>query len=124
MSTTNNTALADATERRVQDTRLRAIGAIRQLDTAGETITFASVSQRSGVSRSWLYRQPDLRSEIDRLRATPAPTVPSAQRASTDSQHRRLEATLDEIQRLKTENQQLRELLAQRLGQRRADGPS
>jgi hypothetical protein len=124
MSTTENTALAVATERRVQDTRLRAIGAIRQLDTAGETITFASVSQRSGVSRSWLYRQPDLRAEIDRLRAAPAPTVPSAQRTSTDSQHRRLEATLDEIQRLKAENQQLRELLAERLGQRRVDGPS
>lgn len=119
--TTANPALAAATERRVQDTRLRAIGAIRQLATAGEAVTFTSVAQQAGVSRSWLYRQPDLRAEIGRLRTSTTPSVPAAQRASVDSQRRRLEATLDEIQRLRTENHQLRELLARRYGQERVD---
>ena len=124
MTTTNSTALVVAAQQRAQDTRHRAVDALRRLDAAGETVTFTGVAQAAGVSRSWLYRQPDLCSEIDRLRtsgrATTAP-APSAQRAS-DSLRRRLEANLDEIQRLKAENHQLREQVARRFGQQRADG--
>ncbi len=80
-------------------------------------------AQAAGVSRSWLYRQPDLRAEIDPLRnsRTEATTVPSTQRASTDSLKRRLEDTLDEIHRLKAENHHLRQQVARRFGQERAD---
>lgn len=97
------------------------------LSMAGETITFTGVAQTAGVSRSWLYRQPDLRQEIDRLRTTrptTTPAVPTAQRASADSLRRRLESTLDEIQHLTTENRHLREQVAQRFGQQRADAVS
>ena len=122
-----NDALVAAAKQRTQDTRHRAIDALRHLDTAGEPVTFTSVSRAAGVSRSWLYRQPDLSAEINRLRSSSSAAtvpVPSAQRASADSQRRRLEATLDEIQRLKTENHQLREQVARHLGQQRADGPT
>ena len=120
------TALAAAAHQRTHDTRHRAVEALRHLDADGQTITFNSVAHQAGVSRSWLYRQPDLRAQINRLR-TPAhaatPPVPSAQRASTDSLRQRLDTTLAEIQRLKIENQQLREQLARRYGQQRANGP-
>jgi Family of unknown function (DUF6262) len=123
MTTTDSTALVVAAQQRAQNTRRRAVEALRRCDAAGETVTFTSVARAASVSRSWLYRQPDLRAEIDRLRGTAATaTIPSAQRASTDSLRRRLEATLDEIQRLKAENHQLREELARRFGQQRADG--
>jgi hypothetical protein len=123
MTADNHAALHAATQQRAQDTRRRAVDALRRLDDAGEPVTFSSVAQTAGISRSWLYRQTDLRAEIDRLRtATGTPLVPAAQRASSDSQHRRREATLDEIQRLKTENQHLREQVARRFGQQRADG--
>lgn len=116
-------ALAAAAQKRSHDTRHRATEALRDLDAAGETVTFTSVARAAGVSRSWLYRQPDLRAEIDRLRSsTTVAAVPSAQRATTESQRRRLEATLDEIRRLKVENHQLREQVAKRFGQQRADG--
>ena len=125
MTTADSTALIVAAQQRAHDTRHRAVEALRRLDAAGETITFISVARAAGVSRSWLYRQSDLRAEIDRLRtrgtATPTP-IPSAQRASTESQRRRLEGTLDEIQRLKVENHQLRQQVAERYGRRRADG--
>jgi hypothetical protein len=87
-------------------------------------VTFTRVAHAAGVSRSWLYRQPDLRTEIDRLRTSHSTTttVPSAQRATTESLRRRLETTLDEIHRLKVENRQLREEVARRFGQQRADG--
>lgn len=120
-----NTALAASAQQRSQDTRQRAVDALRHLDAAGETVTFTSVALTAGVSRSWLYRQADLRAEIDRLRSSGTATavaVPSAQRASTESLRGRLEVTLDEIQRLRTENHQLREEVARRFGQRRAQG--
>jgi transposase-like protein len=103
MTADNHAALHAATQQRAQDTRRRAVDALRRLDDAGEPVTFSSVAQTAGISRSWLYRQTDLR-------------------ASSDSQHRRREATLDEIQRLKTENHLLRQEIARRFGQQRADG--
>jgi len=116
-------ALAAAAHQRTHDTRRRAVEALQHLDANGDPVTFSSVAHAAGVSRSWLYRQADLRAEIGRLRipAQAAP-VPSAQRASTDSLRQRLDTTLAEIQRLKTENQHLREQVARRLGQQRADG--
>ena len=124
MTTVDRTALAAAAQQRSHNTRLRAIDALRRLDADRNNVTFTSVAQTAHVSRSWLYRQPDIRAEIDRLRnpRTETVTVPSAQRASTESLKRRLEDTLDEIQRLKTENHHLRQQVARRFGQQRADG--
>ena len=118
------TALVVAAQQRSRDTRHRAIETLRCLDAAGNNVTFTSVAQAAHVSRSWLFRQPDIRAEIDRLRniRTATVTVPSAQRASTESLKRRLEDTLDEIQRLKIENQHLRQQVARRFGQERVDG--
>jgi hypothetical protein len=124
MTTANSSALVAAAQQRAQDTRHRAVDALRRLDATGATVTFISVARAARVSRSWLYRQPDLRAEIDRLRtavSATAPIVPSAQRASTESLRRRLEGTLHEIQRLKAENHQLRAQAAQRFGRQRAD---
>ena len=49
-------------------------------------MTFDAVATAAGVSRSWLYTQPDLRAEIERLRAAsqraPGRPVPIQQRAS------------------------------------------
>ena len=79
-----------------------------------------TVAKAAGVSRSWLYRQPDLHLEIARHRHTD-PALPVAERASSDSQNQRIEDMHDEIRRLNTEIHALREQLAQRYGQRRAD---
>lgn len=122
---TIDSALAAAAQQRTHDTRRRAVEALRRLDAGGQAVTFAGVAEAADVSRSWLYRQADLRAEVERLRGnnpTTIAAVPSAQRASSDSLRRRLEATLDEIQRLKVENHQLREQVAKRFGQQRADG--
>lgn len=117
-------ALAAAAHERSTDTRRRAVEALRHLDAGGEPVTFSSVARAAGVSRSWLYRQPHLRAEVDRLRRPGRQPVPSTQRASTDSLRQRLDTTLAEIQRLKLENQQLREQVARRFGQQRAPGPT
>jgi hypothetical protein len=125
MQADNSRHLIAAARRRAAATRKRAIAALRRMDKAGTPITFDAVAKEAKVSRSWLYNQPDLRAEVERLRArqNPAPNgrpVPDRQRASDASLLRRLESTAERIRRLEAENQQLREALALALGERRA----
>jgi len=121
----NNTAyiVAAARDRR-EATLTRAQEALQRLDRAGAAITFQAVADAASVSRAWLYREPSLRAEIQRLRSArndgASPAVPSAQRASGESLHRRLEAAAEEIGRLKQENRQLRDQIARLHGERRA----
>jgi hypothetical protein len=124
MRADNSRHIVDAARRRSQHTRAKAVQALRVLDAAGEPVTFENVAKRAGVSRSWLYAQPDLRAEIEHLRAAhrrePGSLVPARQRASDASLLRRLEAANTRIRRLTEENQQLREQLARALGEQRA----
>jgi len=46
-----------AARRRAEQTRERAIAALRLMDATGQRITFDAVSRAAGVSRSWLYAQ-------------------------------------------------------------------
>ena len=116
------TALAAATRQRSDQTRQRATQTLQRLHATGQPTTFAHIARTAGVSRSWLYHQPDLRAEINRLRqdtTTQTIPIPPAEQRSTQSQQQRLNAALDEITRLKTDNHQLRQHLAQHLGHQR-----
>ena len=115
--------IAAAARRRHEQARARATQALRDLDRAGTPATFAAVAAAAGVSRSWLYTQPDLRAEVERLRAAtgraPSPPVPARQRTSEASLHARLEAALARNRALAEDNQRLRRQLAHALGERR-----
>jgi hypothetical protein len=124
MRADNSHHLITAARRRAAATRKRAVAALRRMDKAGTPITVNAVATEARVSRSWLYNQPDLRAEVERLRArhNPASTgrpVPDRQRASDASLLRRLESAAERIRRLEAENQQLHEALALALGERR-----
>lgn len=128
MRADNSRHLITAARHRSEQTRQRAIAALRRLDATGQPISFDAVARQASVSRSWLYTQQDLRTEIQRLRqrhpaATPAPP-PDRQRASELSLLRRLEAATARIRHLEADNQQLRDALARALGERRAAGTS
>jgi hypothetical protein len=115
--------LAIAAARRHELTRARAIQALRELDRAGAPVTFAAVAAADAVSRSWLYTQPDIRDQIQRLRNStsriPGVPVPAGQR-TTDASHRaRLTAALQRNQALADENARLRRQLARALGDQR-----
>jgi hypothetical protein len=126
MRADNSHHIVQAARRRRELTRAKAIQALRTLDAAGEPVTFETVARTAGVSRSWLYAQPDIRTEIDQLRTAtrraPATPVPARQRASDASLLRRLEAATQRNRNLTEENRKLREQLAQALGQQRATG--
>ena len=123
MRADNSRHIIAAARHRTDQARQRAIAALRRMDTTGKPVSFDSVARQAGVSRSWLYTQNDLRSQIERLRerGRPAgpPQVPDRQRASGDSLLRRLEAATSGIRQLRKENQELREALARSLGERR-----
>jgi hypothetical protein len=112
--------LAEAAARRHELTRAKAIHALRELDRAGVPVTFAAVASAAGISRSWLYAQPDIRDQIQRLRGTrnrgPASAVPASQRATDASLRARLTAALQRNQTLAEENARLRRQLAHALG--------
>jgi Family of unknown function (DUF6262) len=116
--------LAAAAARRHQLTRARAIQALRELDRAGSPVTFASVAGAAGISRSWLYTQPDIRDQIRELRSTRSPgpgsAIPASQRATSTSLRARLTAALQRNQQLAEENARLRRQLARALGDQRS----
>jgi Family of unknown function (DUF6262) len=117
-----------AARRRSQTTHRRAIAALRRMDNTGTPITVEAVAREAGVSRSWIYSQPDLRAEIDRLRDRTRPAsgrlVPDRQRTSDTSLLRRVELAAQHIRELETDNKRLRQALAEALGQRRVTGPN
>jgi hypothetical protein len=124
MRADNSAHVITAAKRRHELTRAKAIKAVRELAQTGEPVDFPTVATRAQVSRSWLYTQPDIKSEIQRLRdlgsrsrQTP---IPARQRSSDASLHRRLEIASNRIRELTEDNQRLRRQLAEALGANRA----
>ena len=115
--------LREAAQARHEATLRRAKSALASMTRRGEPVTFRRVAETAGVSRSWLYRQQELREEINRLRhrsqGRPG-LLPTAERATADSLRQQMRTYRDEITRLQTENQELRGELARRLGADRA----
>jgi hypothetical protein len=124
MRADNTRHIIAAARQRHELTRAKAIQALRTLDAEGTPVTFEAVAQAAAVSRSWLYAQPDIRAEIERLRnasrRSPATPVPTRQRSSDASLLRRLEAANQRNRQLAEENRKLREQLARALGEQRA----
>jgi hypothetical protein len=128
MPADNTAHLITAARRRRELTRAKAVRALRELGHAATPVTFEAVARKAGVSRSWLYAQPDICAEIQHLRdataRAPARTVPARQHASHASLLARLETALARNRELTSENQRLRRELAYALGERRAQPPS
>ena len=97
MRADNSRHIIAAARQRRELTRAKAIQALRTLDNDGAPVTFETVAHAADVSRSWLYAQPDIRAEIERLRAAgrraPTTPIPSRQRSSDSSLLKRLVAT-------------------------------
>ena len=116
-----------ATLRRASDTRARARDTIRRLNQQGAAINYVTVAEAAGASRSLLYRDPELRAEIERLRnpaLTTKPRPPAAERMSQASRDELNAALRHEVKELRRENQALRTRLATTLGEQRSQIPS
>lgn len=123
MAADNSATIVAAARARRDATLRRAQEALRRMDETGEPISFTALAAAASVSRAWLYREPAVRAEVERLRSRPRPgrrPPPSAERASAESIQRRLEAALADVCVLRDENHRLREQLACMLGEHRA----
>ena len=124
----NSRHLVAAAAQRRQQTLARAEQALEHAERAGEALSVAQLAAQAGVSRSWLYTEPDLMARLRQLPGqdrTGGPTaLPAAQRATAKSLQRRLEAAHHRNQLLQAEVRDLRTQLARALGERRAPVPA
>ena len=118
MRADNTSALREAESGRRDQLTERAKDAITQLSAARAPITFAGVARLSGVSRSFLYRSPEIAREIEQHRDIPA-LVPPAERMSDVSRLARVEQLRADNARLRAENIELRQQNAVLLGELR-----
>ena len=100
----------------------RAEAALEALRRQAKPVNFAQIAKAAGVSRSWLYRQPEIREQIERMREA-QPRMQrgqSPQRATADSLRQQLHTYREELARLRAENTALKDQLARHLGAARA----
>lgn len=124
MRADNSRHLADAARRRRDDTLSRAHAALQRLRDAGQPVSVARLATEAGVSRSWIYTQPELLDEIQQSQpATPSNHANHRDRqgASAASLLRRLELAHQRIKQLSDDNHRLRDQLARAHGHRRAE---
>lgn len=116
----NTRYLLEATQRRREDARRRAEAAItsaaRHKDRAA---TVTGIAKTAGVSRSWLYTQPDLVDAIDTLRQRDT-AASRTNRASAESLRTRLEAADKRNKQLRQQITRLTEQLEVAYGEIRA----
>ena len=115
--------LIEHAKQRRQETLQRAHQALAELAETGQSVTVAELASRAGVSRSWIYTQPELREQIQQQQRSHSDSRSARQtaiRASDESLHRRLTLAHERIAQLRKENQQLRDSLAHAHGQLRA----
>jgi len=117
----NTSHLLKAAADRSDAATRRTVAVIAEFNRIGAAVTVAGVASAAGVSRSWLYEQPDLLDAVTQLRGrtTRASPLPAAQRASDESLHQRLDSARAEIDKLRTENTALRDQVARALGEQR-----
>jgi hypothetical protein len=119
----NSHHLVAAAQRRRADTLERARKALKELGETGQRHTVTQIAAHAGVSRSWLYAQPELRDQLRRLTAiseTAEPAPARIERGSDASLRQRLTLAHERIRELDDENRQLLHQIALLHGQLRA----
>jgi len=104
----HTTALTRAARQRAEQARARAEQALAAAGRTGQPVTVAGLAKTAGVSRSWLYTQPDLIAAIRQLQQRhPAPERTGPQPASVTSLRHRLDTALARIKQLRADNADL-----------------
>ncbi|BAY10412.1 DUF6262 family protein [Calothrix sp. NIES-2098] len=86
---------------------------IRQLLKEKQVINFNTVAKASGVSKAWLYKEPEIKARIEHLREnhSKAEKVPPKQRTSDASKDAIIKTLKERIKKIEAENRGLREQL-------------
>jgi hypothetical protein len=104
----NAAILREAAQRRSRDARERAEKTITAAQRSRDPVTVAGLARAAGVSRAWLYTQPDLVQAIQTMKnGAASPVRTGRQPASSDSLHQRLDAAQHRIKQLRADNREL-----------------
>lgn len=110
MRADNTSHLREAAAARSRRTRERAEHAIAAAND--QPLTVAALARSAGVTRSWLYTQPDLLAQIAARPNRADPTAAESSAASEQSWKNRVELAHRRIAELTEQNAQLRHQLA------------
>lgn len=114
MRADNTRHLTDAAARRSQDSRRRVLAVLQAALQHGEQLTVTRTATEAGVSRAYLYSQPDLIATVRELQQANSGRprgVPTQQRASAASLLARIETLATRNKDLREENRRLRRRL-------------
>lgn len=121
MRADNSHHLLAAAQARAEQARECAKRALEEFHQDGRPASVTGLARAAGVSRSWIYTQPDLLQQLQRHNQTARkPRRGPAERASDASLNRRLELAHQRIRQLAEDNQRLRDQLARAHGALRA----
>lgn len=103
--------LIESDRKRTEDAKTKALGAINQLIASGKKVNFNSVYRHSGISKSFLYEDKEIRTKIEEQRACDVNSEMN-KRAKYDKTSRSkdviIEAKDKRIAKLEEENRKLR----------------
>ncbi|GAA1013820.1 MULTISPECIES: DUF6262 family protein [Tsukamurella] len=110
--------LTAAAAARTTSATARARRAITRLHNTGQPVTFVAVARAADVSTSFLYKQTQLRQDIDAKRGTATAGIERSRAASAESLRTKLATAIDrnrelteQLEQLHTENEALRSRL-------------
>lgn len=109
----NITGLEAHAQQKRESALKRTEEAIAKLIQEKRPVNFKTVSEESGVSRTWLYKEPDIKARINQIKNKQSSEPRSRQNATTNSDYQTIDkSSIDElkqkIKKLETENYALR----------------
>ena len=109
----NTSGLEAHAQQKRESALKRTEEAIAKLIQEKRPVNFKTVSEESGVSRTWLYKEPDIKARISQIKTKQSSEPRRKQNATANSDYQTIDtSTIDElkqkIKKLETENYALR----------------
>lgn len=112
MSRKSNTdAIVKLAKEKSKEVRNRVEKTLSEMSLKNERINFNSVSQRAQVSKSWLYKEHDIRERIEVLRERQIKATYNTPKKSTRSEEVLIKSLKKRIKELEEENSKLKNQL-------------
>ena len=121
MQMSNTDALRKSAEYRANAAFQRSMNAIQALVNGGRQVTFASVSEQAGVSRTYLYGHQELRQLINKYRVSTGESRDASMAAMIkllrvevarlERELKQAKTAAEKVEALEKENQELRKQL-------------
>ncbi len=119
----NTEGIKSSAQKKRQDAFDKTDEAIKVLIKTQKPINFEAVAQAAGVTRQWLYNQPELKNRIETLRAqqTPKKSIPQSQSASDASKDAIIKTLRQRLRKAEDDNKELQKRIEVAYGMAQAD---